>query len=222
VPEDLPPPATQQDLSVVEQRVERLDATVRALDARTQQLELLPDQVARIQQALPTLKIMAKKPPPRRQPRLSTPLDVVQQAQAAARVEPTEIGYWGSSGEHAFTWRPGAIYTVYLTPKHPTLIALEPGEREATGLVLDPKEYTVESKLIGTDILAYSAISITPLIDKGSVDGYVISDTGRRYLLHFVVGSQGMLAVTFQTPSLTRVEEPKRPLPRPSQSTTPP
>jgi hypothetical protein len=48
--------------------------------------------------------------------------------------------------------------------------------------------------------MAYDALTIRPLTEAGEVDTFLLTESGRRYLLHCVVGTTGMLAVTFKGP----------------------
>ena len=57
----------------------------------------------------------------------NTPTGRVQNANAAARVEPRREGYYNSI--QIYPWSEGALYQVYASPGQITNIALEPGER---------------------------------------------------------------------------------------------
>lgn len=150
-----------------------------------------------------------------------TPAQLVSHAQQAARVEPSAQGYGQASGEQVYAWAPGKVYTVYLSKKQGTGIFLPPGERLISGLYLDADAYEVKTERAGADIGAYDALTVRPLADTGEVDAFLLTESGRRYLLHFVVGTTGMLAVTFEAPAAlaqTRIAaEPALILPRPTQ-----
>jgi len=146
------------------------------------------------------------------------PVQLVQEAQKAARIAPSEQGYVGGSGEHVYPWAPGKVYIVYLTKKQGTGIFLPPGERLLSGLYLDGDAYEVETKRAGSAGGAYDAVTIRPLMDRGEVDAFLLTESGRRYLFHFVVGPTGMLAVTFEETRVdthTRAVAPALVLPRP-------
>jgi type IV secretory pathway VirB9-like protein len=148
------------------------------------------------------------------------PVQLVQEAQKAARLEPSARGYFGSSAEHVYQWAPGKVYTIYLTKKHATAIVLPPGERLLSGLYLDGEAYEVRKDRAGTAGGVYEAITIRPLVDSGEVEAFVLTESGRRYLFHFVVGPTGMLAVTFEGTRVdthTRAVAPALVLPRPPQ-----
>ncbi|MEN2990965.1 P-type conjugative transfer protein TrbG [Tistrella sp. BH-R2-4] len=56
----------------------------------------------------------------------STPTGQVENANAAARIEPRREGYYNAI--HIYPWSEGALYQVYAAPGQITNIALEPGE----------------------------------------------------------------------------------------------
>jgi hypothetical protein len=161
-----------------------------------------------------------QREPPPTPPRLGKalrPEAVIVQAQRAARIEPSERGYGGQRGEQVYAWAPGKVYTVYLSKKQGTGIFLPPGERLVSGLYLDPEAYEVQTKRAGVGEEAYDALTIRPTGDSGEVGAFLLTESGRRYLLHLVVGSVGMLAVTFEGPLVTqaRTPAPALVLPRP-------
>ena len=165
---------------------------------------------------------LAAKPLPR--PKAGSkpvaPVQLVQEAQKAARLEPSARGYFGSSAEHVYQWAPGKVYTVYLTKKHATAIVLPPGERLLSGLYLDGEAFEVRKDRAGTASGVYDAVTIRPLMDRGEVDAFLLTESGRRYLFHFVVGPTGMLAVTFEGTRVdthARAVAPALVLPRPQQ-----
>ncbi|NDK37056.1 TrbG/VirB9 family P-type conjugative transfer protein [Rhodovulum sulfidophilum] len=59
----------------------------------------------------------------------ATPVAQVGNANAAARVEPRQAGYFNAI--QIYPWSEGALYQVYAAPGQITTIALEPGERLA-------------------------------------------------------------------------------------------
>ncbi|ODT76192.1 MAG: P-type conjugative transfer protein TrbG [Pelagibacterium sp. SCN 64-44] len=61
----------------------------------------------------------------------TSPTTQVQNANAAARVEPKQAGYYNAI--QVFPWSDGALYQVYAAPGQITNIALEPGERLTGG-----------------------------------------------------------------------------------------
>ena len=154
-------------------------------------------------------------------PKPQTPAQLVSQAQQAARVEPSERGYQGGRGEHVYAWAAGKVYTVYLSKKQGTGIFLPPGERLVSGLYLDQDAYEVKTARAGVEAGAYDALTIRPLADSGEVSTFLLTESGRRYLLHFIVGGTGMLAVTFEGPPVAvqarASAEPRLVLPRSPQ-----
>ena len=55
------------------------------------------------------------------------PVDRIETANAAARVEPRRAGYFNAV--QVFSYSPGALYQIYAAPGQITDIALEPGEQ---------------------------------------------------------------------------------------------
>jgi len=175
-------------------------------------------EVGVLERSLETVPIRPAVSPPKKGDRAPTPAQLVQQAQKAARIEPTERGYFGQSSEHVYPWIPGKVYTVYLSKHQATGIFLPPGERLVSGLHLDPEAYEVKTDQAGKGEGAYDAITIRPIGDTGEVDVFLLTESSRRYLLHFIVGKVGMLAVTFegaQTAKPRVTAEPRLVLPKP-------
>lgn len=86
-----------------------------------------PVQVVSLPEPLPLpgqLKPVADETPP---PEAKDPARRVQQANAAAKVDPTRDGYVNAMQVFPFT--DGALYQIYVAPIHVTDIALEPGEQ---------------------------------------------------------------------------------------------
>lgn len=217
-PEVAPPtPSVQkQDLDALRSEMEALKGWLGTLDGRVSTLEPWTARIARLE-TLTTAPTPAKKggPKPGREP---SGLTLVSQAQKAARVYPTAEGYFGKSGEYTTSWAPGKITVVYLKQGQCTLISLPVGERVVVGLLLDPKKYDVKPETAGQGAFAYDAAGVCPLIERGEETAFVLSKSGRRYLFSFIVGAEGMTAVTFETPAFTPVgaPEPRVALPKPT------
>lgn len=219
VPEVIPSgPALHEEIDALRQELALLRQEVTMLGGRVTSLEPWTARIVHLETLLATSpftqKSGSKKPG-----RAPTPLQLVALAQQDAREYPSARGYFGKSGEMTYTWQPGRMYMVYLTATQPTLIALPPGETVAMGLMLDEAAYDVHTKTVGTDLTAYSAVSIRPLFDKGEVDAFLLSTGGRRYLFHFVISTEAkaMTVVTFETPAVTHERAPDLPriTPRP-------
>jgi hypothetical protein len=95
-------------------------------------------------------------------------------------------------------------------------VFLPPGERLVMGLYLDKQLFTVVNKRVGQEALPYDAISIVPILPEGETvyplketDTFLLSESGRRYLLHLIVGAVGMQAVTWEAPTLTPTVQPQ-------------
>jgi type IV secretion system protein VirB9 len=63
---------------------------------------------------------------PSRRVRCPTPIEVVALANSAARHEPTRDGF--AEARQVYAYAPGAIYELYASPAHVSVILLEPGE----------------------------------------------------------------------------------------------
>jgi hypothetical protein len=84
------------------------------------------------------------------------------------------------------------------------------------GLYLDKQLFTVVNKRVGQEALPYDAISIVPILPEGEpvyplkeTDTFLLTESGRRYLLHLIVGQVGMQAVTWEAPTLTPMVQPQ-------------
>jgi hypothetical protein len=184
---------------------------VAGIQSQLDQLDPLKTRLSRLEAAAagPTRKGKAV-------PKPQAPLDLISTAQKEAHVLPSPACYFGQSGECTYTWMPGRIYAVYVTWNHQTLIALPPGETLVIGLNLDEKTFDVINKLVGSEPLAYSVISVRPLMEKGTAEAAIVSQSGRRYLFSFVIGDKGMRAVNFETAAMhPEAPEKKLILPRP-------
>jgi hypothetical protein len=161
----------------------------------------------------PLAKRLASRPG--REP---NPVQLVAEAQKAARVYPTERGYFGASAEQVYAWMPGKVYVIFLAPNAGTGIFLPPGECMGAGLYLNPEAFEVKTERAGSDLMGYDVITVRPTSDKGEVDTFILTESRRRYLLHFVIGHVGMQAVTFEAPAIAQaMQEPRLILPRPAQ-----
>jgi hypothetical protein len=210
-------PSLHDEVDALRQELALLRQEVQMLGGRVTSLEPWTTRILQVETLLATTPAKKKSgnAKPTREP---TPLQLVSTAHQEARVYPSKEGYFGKSAEQVYTWQPGRVYMIYLTPYYPTLIALPPGEILAMGLNLDKDLYNVENQTVGTEGTAYSAIAVRPKFEKGEIEGFVLTTSGRRYLLSFVISeARAMSAVTFETPAVTREREPEVPriVPRP-------
>ena len=60
-----------------------------------------------------------------------------------------------------------------------------------SGLYLDPEAYEVQTKRAGVGEEAYDALTIRPTGDSGEVGAFLLTESGRRYLLHLWSGQSG-------------------------------
>jgi hypothetical protein len=218
VPEVVPSgPTLHEEVDALRQELALLRQEVQMLGGRVTSLEPWTTRILQVETLLTTTP-MKKKNGATRPGREPTPLQLISTAHQEARVYPSKEGYFGKSAEQVYTWQPGRVYMIYLTPHYPTLIALPPGEILAMGLNLDKDLYNVENQTVGTEGAVYSAIAVRPKFEKGEIEGFVLTTSGRRYLLSFVISeARAMSAVTFETPAVTREREPEVPriVPRP-------
>jgi hypothetical protein len=211
-----PPHAAATDVETLQAEVAWLRDHVAQQESRMQELDGWMARLTRIETVLAGFTNGRKGAKPSRD---LTPAQVVAKAQRDSRVEPSERGYLGRSAEQVYTWQPGGLYVIYLTASHPTALSLPPGELAVIGLKLDPDLYDIEHKRVGQEPLAYEAITVRPKFEKGEVDVPLWTKSGRRYLFHFVIGTWGMAAVTFEgTPVIQEpAHQQKLILPKPPQ-----
>ena len=158
------------------------------------QLAALVETPTAVAKPLPKKVLLAAKP--------LTPQQVVATAQQQARVSPDARGYFGGSAEYTYTWQPGKVYVVLLSAKSATVIILPPGERTVAAMYVDKDAYEVTTTRAGREGTAYDTITIRPTAETGEVDSFILTESGRRYLFHFITGATGMIAVAFETPHL--------------------
>lgn len=158
----------------------------------------------------PVPVMLTKTAPPPKDP---TAHQIVTQAQQAALVQPTARGYFAGSAMHRFTWMPGKLHVIYVSPASATKIALPPGEALAAKLALDPEAWDVGHATVGEEPYTQDIIFLRPLGEKGEVDVAILTKSGHSFDVHLVSGKIGMFAVTFEVPPLVRIE-PESPLQR--------
>ena len=86
-----------------------------------------PVEIVEVPTPLPLLGQLQRIPPSRRTPEAPDPTVRVNQANAAARVQPVRAGFINAVQVYPFT--PGALYQVYTAVGQITDIALQPGEQ---------------------------------------------------------------------------------------------
>src|SRR5438132_9079470 len=84
-----------------------------------------------VSDALPPKKALKKKRQPPEKPEA-----VMREANTAALVTPTRVGYFGESALQRYIYQPGKVYLVVSSPSHPTTLFLPPGERLAAAPVV--------------------------------------------------------------------------------------
>ena len=107
-----------------------------------------PVQVVSLPEPLPLpgqLKPVVDETPPQE---LKDPTRRVQQANAAAKVDPTRDGY--VNARQVFPFSDGALYQIYVAPVHVTDIALEPGEQLKSVAAGDTAQWKIGDTESGT------------------------------------------------------------------------
>jgi hypothetical protein len=146
-----------------------------------------------------------------------SPVQIIEEANKAARIAPTARNYFGGGGTARYQWTAGRIFDVYLSPASGTRITFPPGEVLAHELVLNPDAFDVSSATITTELSKTTVLFIRPCdaSEQGckpvvSVDVALVSESGRSYDLHLIVGKVGMVAVTWAIAPIPniQVEEP--------------
>jgi hypothetical protein len=140
----------------------------------------------------------------KRSAKTQSPAQLIEEANKTARLSPSSRGYFGGGGTHRYQWTPGRIYEVYLSPASGTKIVFPPGEVLAHELVLNPDAFDVSSATIGNEVSKSTVLFIRPCDGAEqsckpatSVDVALVSESGRSYDLHLIVGKVGMVGVTW-------------------------
>ncbi len=81
------------------------------------------------------------EPPRQRRGREASPLQVLAEANTAARQRPTRDAF--DQARHVFTYQPGAIFELYTNPNYVSTILLEPGETLTDIAAGDTSRWTV-------------------------------------------------------------------------------
>lgn len=134
--------------------------------------------------------------------RLPSPLELVEQGQAGARIGPGSAGYRQVGAMHMYQYEVGAVYDLYVSSTLATGLLFPPGDAIKVGLFLPKDDFTVETKSAGETAAAYDAVTIHPNVASGTYDAFVLMSNGRVYPFHIIVGKKGMLTVSFEVPQL--------------------
>lgn len=153
--------------------------------------------------------------PSRGGPPANTPLTRVQNANAAARVEPRRDGYYNAI--QIYPWSEGALYQVYAAPGQITDIALEPGESLAgSGPIAagDTARWIIGDTESGAGATRRVHVLVKPT-RPGITTNLVITTDRRIYLLELRSGERPyMPAIAWsypQPPSVERASIPAAP-----------
>ncbi|PVE22749.1 P-type conjugative transfer protein TrbG [Microvirga sp. KLBC 81] len=131
----------------------------------------------------------------------STPTSRVQNANAAARVEPRREGYYNAI--QIYPWSDGALYQVYAAPGQITNIALEPGESlTGSGAIAagDTARWIIGDTASGSGVTRRVHVLVKPT--RTDISTNLIITTDRRlYMLELRAGeSPYMPAVAWAYP----------------------
>jgi hypothetical protein len=161
-----------------------------------------PPKVARVER-------LKDLPAPRPEP-VPQPTAMIKEAQRVAQVEPQARGFHGQSATQRWIWQPGKLYVVYVSPGQMTKIALPPGELLVSKVFLDPELWDVQSYRVGNEMQTQDVVFVRPLEAKEGkgakdVDLALLTEQGHSYDVHLKVGSMGMFAVTWDTPTVPQL-----------------
>jgi len=140
-----------------------------------------PVQVVSLPEPLPLpgqLKPLADEIPP---PELKGPARRVQQANAAAKVDPTRDGYVNAM--QVFPFSDGALYQIYVAPVHVTDIALEPGEQLKSVAAGDTVQWKIGDTESGTAAGRQVHVLVKPVSAALPMNNLVILTDRRTYHL---------------------------------------
>jgi len=139
----------------------------------------------------------------------TTPVAQVGNANAAARVEPRQAGYFNAI--QIYPWSEGALYQVYAAPGQITTISLEPGERLAgTGPIAagDTARWIIGDTESGAGRAARVQVLVKPTRPDIRTN-LVISTDRRSYLIELIASEETwMPAVAWaypRSPQTTRI-----------------
>lgn len=138
-----------------------------------------PIQVVSLPEPLPLpgqLKPVADETPP---PELKDPARRVQQANIAAKVDPTRDGYVNAM--QVFPYSEGALYQIYVAPVHVTDIALEPGEQLKSVAAGDTAQWKIGDTESGTSAGRQVHVLVKPVSAALPMNNLVILTDRRTY-----------------------------------------
>ena len=140
-----------------------------------------PVQVVSLPEPLPLpgqLKPVADETSP---PELKDPARRVQQANIAAKVDPTRDGYVNAM--QVFPFSDGALYQIYVAPVHVTDIALEPGEQLKSVAAGDTVQWKIGDTESGTAAGHQVHVLVKPVSASLPMNNLVILTDRRTYHL---------------------------------------
>lgn len=174
----------------------------------------------------PVLQPVALEPPvtlnakTTKRQRPERPDTIMRDANREALITPGRTGYFGGSAIQRYVYQPGRVYLVVSSPSHPTTILLPPGERLASGPVIDRTEgegWDVGIAEMPAEGDRVEALWIRPY--KAGLESTLplLTLGGRAYFLRLKSQETlGMVAVTWELPTVQvlprdSTEKPERP-----------
>ena len=120
-----------------------------------------------------------------------TPAGRVENANAAARVEPRREGYYNAI--QIYPWSEGALYQVYAAPGCVTVVSLQPGEEQVTVAAGDTVRWIVGDTSSGSGEALRVNVLVKP-IRSGLKTNLVITTSRRTYLLELTSTERAWMA----------------------------
>ncbi|PZO46949.1 MAG: P-type conjugative transfer protein TrbG [Alphaproteobacteria bacterium] len=122
-------------------------------------------------------------PPRQRRGREASPLQVLAEANTAARQRPTRDNF--NQAQHVFTYQPGAIFELYTNPNYISTILLEPGETLTDIAAGDTSRWTVTEATGESETELRTIVLVKPQTSGLRTNIVLITDR-RTYLVEAV------------------------------------
>jgi type IV secretory pathway VirB9-like protein len=158
----------------------------------------------------PSLPAKGQKPG-----RVEPPAVIMRDANAEALVLPSRAGYFGGRAEQRYIYQPGKVYLVVSSPQHPTTLFLPAGERLAAPPVIqscgeqEDACWVVGAVEMGGERRHSEAVILRP--SKAGLESTMplLTQGGRAYFIRLrSQDALGMVAVTWEVPTLAVAVQP--------------
>ncbi|MDR3529891.1 MAG: P-type conjugative transfer protein TrbG [Rhodopila sp.] len=143
-----------------------------------------PVEIVSLPEPLPLPEQLKPLAPDARKPRPSEPRDPVQRVQlanTAAKIDPTRDGYVNAM--QVFPYSDGALYQIYVAPVHVTDIALEPGEALKSVAAGDTVQWKIGDTESGSGAAHQVHVLVKPVSADLPMNNLVILTDRRSYHL---------------------------------------